>query len=141
MFYRQNIELVAAKQKALYEAETGRTAEADSFSPVELEAIEDGSPEPSSTKKKDKPFHFFQPALSEEWAKIGPEGQAIYEALAAEWREKGPSPEEKRRFVFAIWCFPFHIAFLTLFTALRKRMPTASFTNLPWIFTGKWMFA
>lgn len=99
VFYRQNVALVAATQKALFEKASGESVKVESVSAVELDAIDDGSPEPSVPTTKQTIFHHFQAALALEWQKIGPEGQKAYDALAVEWRERGPTPDEKKRSV------------------------------------------
>lgn len=103
MFYRLNTKLVQSRQQSLFEEATGQKSSAEDFEPLELDAIEDdGSPEPATStgqKKRDKPFQFFQPALTVEWEKLGPTEQGKYNAIAVEWREKGPSAAERKRCV------------------------------------------
>lgn len=102
VFYRQNEALVAAAQAALYNAATGKAPLPDELVPVELESIsDDGDTEFVVDKKEGKVtlFACFQRALSQEWAKIGPAGQKVYEERALVWRANGPTAEEQKRSV------------------------------------------
>lgn len=47
------------------------------------------------TRKLSK-FGFFQKALSKEWARLSPGARAEYEEKARQWREQGPTVEQRR---------------------------------------------
>ena len=99
VFYKENANLVLETQKTLFELDTGIKHSDSSGEPttLDLDVVEDGDDAPKvSTGNAPKLFHYFQRALSAEWNRL-PDGEKdVYEAKALEWREKGPSREQKQ---------------------------------------------
>lgn len=68
--------------------------------PVDVEEVEDEKEDGEAFTIQGngkRLFDYFQRAVTAEWNRLTGEQKAGYEKKAQEWREKGPSVEERRR--------------------------------------------
>ncbi|KAF6763332.1 hypothetical protein DFP72DRAFT_1060502 [Ephemerocybe angulata] len=101
-FYRENMDQCKDACMELYEEKLGRRATSEELDGDEDEddLDESNTPDPEANPndaKKVKPFNFFQAAITREMAKLTDKGREKYKKMAVEWRERGPSAEEKKR--------------------------------------------
>lgn len=100
VFYKANVDKVAATQRRMYENAVGKAQAASSggdFEEVELELVDDSQTTVKKNGKAIAPFDYFQAAITEEFAKLTEDEREEYDRQAANWRAEGPPLEQKRR--------------------------------------------
>lgn len=114
VFYKQNMAIVASRQRKMYNdavadrAGQGIAAEEEApvVGEVDIEFVgEDGAKDDEPTVP-DRPltlFHFFQRAVTYHYSKLDEEERSVYQELADVWNEEGPSEIEKKRYVCCQW--------------------------------------